>query len=149
SSAELPHRAVWPRCGFLFLVPVLLAFAGCMVGPDFVRPKTAVSSNWQEVGDQRVKTGPSEYRDWWTVFNDPALDRLVERAYRENLPLRTAGVRVLQARAQLGIAIGDFFPQTQQGIGSVQYIRTSDRGAIAAGFGGIDYWQSQLGLQAS
>ena len=120
-----------------------------MVGPDFQRPQTAVSSSWLETRDPRLSTGSATYRDWWTVFNDPALDRLVEQAYRENLPLRTAGVRVLQARAQLGIAIGDFFPQTQQGIGSVQYVRTSDRGAIAAGFGGIDYWQSQVGLQAS
>jgi len=131
------------------LVPALLASGGCMVGPDFVRPKATISPNWQDAGDQRVRTGPSEYRDWWTAFNDPILDRLIERAYRENLPLRTAGVRVLQARAQLGIAIGEIFPQTQQGVGSVQYVRTSDRGAIAAGFGGIDYWQSQLGLQAS
>ncbi len=146
---SVPQRRKRPRFEIIVLVPALLAFSGCMVGPDFVRPKTTVSPNWLDAGDQRVKTGPSEYRNWWTAFNDPALDRLIERAYRGNLSLRSAGVRVLQARAQLGIAIGDFFPQTQQGIGSVQYIRTSDRGAIAAGFGGIDYWQSQLGLQAS
>ncbi len=146
---SVPQRRKRPRFEIIVLVPALLAFSGCMIGPDFVRPKTTVSPNWLDAGDQRVKTGPSEYRNWWTAFNDPALDRLIERAYRGNLSLRSAGVRVLQARAQLGIAIGDFFPQTQQGIGSVQYIRTSDRGAIAAGFGGIDYWQSQLGLQAS
>src|SRR6266481_8179724 len=146
---NVPHRRKRPRFEVIVLVPALLAFSGCMVGPDFVRPKTTVSPSWLDTDDQRVKTGPSEYRNWWTAFNDPALDRLIERAYRENLPLRTAGVRVLQARAQLGIAIGDFFPQTQQGIGSVQYNRTSDRSAIAAGFGGIDYWQSQVGLQAS
>ena len=87
-----------------------------MVGPDFVRPKAPVSPEWLDAGDQRVKTGPSEYRNWWSALNDPTLDRLVERAYRENLPLRTAGVRVLQARAQLGIAIGEIFPQVQQGI---------------------------------
>jgi NodT family efflux transporter outer membrane factor (OMF) lipoprotein len=131
------------------LVPALLVFSGCMVGPDFVRPKTTVSPDWLDAGDQRVKTGPSEYRNWWTAFNDPALDRLIERAYRENLSLRSAGVRVLQARAQLGIAIGEIFPQTQQGIGSVQYNRISDRAAAAAAFGGIDYWQSQVGFQAS
>jgi NodT family efflux transporter outer membrane factor (OMF) lipoprotein len=139
------------------LVSALLAFSGCMVGPDFVRPKTTVSPNWLDAGDQRVKTGPAEYRNWWTAFNDPALDRLIERAYRENLSLRSAGVRVLQARAQLGIAIGEIFPQTQQGIGSVQYNRTSDRAttaAVAAATPGgsattFDYWQSQLGLQAS
>src|SRR5262252_8410173 len=143
------HRKPRRRFEIVLLIPALLVFGGCMVGPDFQRPQTAVSSSWLETRDPRLSTGSATYRDWWTVFNDPALDRLVEQAYRENLPLRTAGVRVLQARAQLGIAIGDFFPQTQQGIGSVQYVRTSDRGAIAAGFGGIDYWQSQVGLQAS
>ena len=50
----------------------------------------------------------SEYRDWWNVFNDPVLSRLVEIAYQQNLTLRSAGVRVLEARAQLGIAIGEF-----------------------------------------
>ena len=143
------HRKRRRRFEIVLLIPALLVFGGCMVGPDFQRPQTAVSTSWLETRDPRLSTASATYRDWWTVFNDPALDRLVEQAYRENLPLRTAGVRVLQARAQLGIAIGDFFPQTQQGIGSVQYVRTSDRGAIAAGFGGIDYWQSQVGLQAS
>src|SRR5215831_9607166 len=143
------HRKRRRRFEIVLLIPALLVFGGCMVGPDFQRPQTAVSTSWLETRDPRLSTASATYRDWWTVFNDPVLDRLVEQAYRENLPLRTAGVRVLQARAQLGIAIGDIYPQTQQGVGSVQYIRTSDRGAIAAGFGGIDYWQSQLGLQAT
>ncbi len=136
--------------GVILLVPALLASAGCTVGPDFVRPKATVSADWLETGDQRVRTEPAEYRNWWRAFNDPVLDRLIERAYRENLSLRSAGVRVLQARAQLGIAIGEIFPQTQQAIGSLQYYRTSDRGAATtfAG-GGLEYWQSQIGAQAS
>ena len=52
-----------------------------------------------------------DYRTWWKVFNDPTLDRLIETAYRENLNLRVAGVRVLAARAQLGIATGQLYPQ--------------------------------------
>ena len=147
---NLPYRTKHPRFEVILLVPALLAFSGCMVGPDFVRPKTTVSPSWLDAGDERVKTGPSEYRNWWKAFDDPILDRLIERAYRENLSLRSAGVRVLQARAQLGIAIGEIFPQMQQGIGSVQYNRTSDRAATAAAFNGsFDYWQSQVGLQAS
>ena len=147
---NLPHRRKRPRFDVILLVPALLAFSGCMVGPEFVRPTTTVSPGWLDAGDQRVKTGPPEYRNWWKAFDDPVLDRLIERAYRENLSLRSAGVRVLQARAQLGIAIGEVFPQTQQAIGSVQYNRTSDRAATAAAFNGsFDYWQSQVGLQAS
>jgi len=129
---------------------VLLALAGCMVGPDFKRPKTEVSTDWLESGDPRVSAASTTYRNWWSAFNDPVLDRLIERAYRENLTLRQAGVRVLQARAQLGVAVGELFPQTQQAIGSVQYNRISDRAVTAPGFkGAVDYWQSQIGAQAS
>jgi NodT family efflux transporter outer membrane factor (OMF) lipoprotein len=134
----------------ILLVPVLLAFAGCMVGPDYQRPNVSVSPKWGETGDQRVSTESTTYRDWWKAFNDPALDRLIARAYRDNLSLQQAGVRVLQARAQLGIAVGEIFPQTQQAVGAVQYFRTSDRASTAAAFNGsFSYWQSQIGAQAS
>lgn len=135
------------------MVPMLLAFAGCMVGPNYQRPKVSVSPNWGETADQRLSTESTTYRDWWRAFNDPVLDRLVARAYRDNLTLQQAGVRVLQARAQLGIAVGEIFPQTQQAIGSVQYNRTSDRAPTAAlvsgGGGSVSYWQSEIGAQAS
>src|SRR5438093_11987386 len=138
------------RSGLIFLLPVLLAFAGCMVGPNYQRPKVSVSPRWGETGDQRVSSESTTYRDWWMAFNDPALDRLVARAYRDNLTLQQASVRVLQARAQLGIAVGEVFPQTQQAIGSVEYYRTSDRAATAAAFkGSAAYWQSQIGAQAT
>ena len=138
------------RSRLILLVPVLLAFAGCMIGPNYQRPKVSVSQNWGETGDQRVSTESTTYRDWWRAFNDPVLDRLVARAYRDNLTLQQAGVRVLQARAQLGIAVGEVFPQTQQVIGSVEYNRTSDRSATAAAFkGSTAYWQSQIGAQAT
>ena len=105
-------------CLVLFTFTILVA--GCTkVGPDYVRPETAVSQTWLESGDQRVKTEPAEYRNWWKAFNDPTLDRLIDTAYRENLTLRIAGARVLEARAQLGATIGNLFPQTQQATGSV------------------------------
>ncbi len=121
-----------------------------MVGPNFQRPKATVSANWLESRDPRVSTESATYRDWWNAFDDPVLDRLIGRAYRENLTLQIAGVRVLQARAQLGIALGEFFPQTQQAFGSLQYLRTSDRAPTGAAFnGGFAYWQSQIGAQAT
>ncbi len=147
----LVHRRKRVRYEVVLLVSALLAFTGCMVGPDFKRPKVAVSANWLETGDQRVSTESATYRNWWTAFNDAALNRLIERAYQENLSLRQAGVRVLQARAQLGIAIGDIFPQTQQAVGSVQYFRTSEAGVIGGTTpaGSLKYWQSEIGVQAS
>jgi NodT family efflux transporter outer membrane factor (OMF) lipoprotein len=141
------------RSRLILLVPVLLAFAGCMIGPSYQRPKVSVSPNWGETGDQRVSTESTTYRGWWRAFNDPVLDRLIAQAYRDNLTLQQAGVRVLQARAQLGIAVGEVFPQTQQVIGSVEYNRTSDRATTAAffpsGSSSFAYWQSQIGAQAT
>src|SRR5205823_2461776 len=50
---------------------------------------------------------------WWKSFNDPALNNLVELAYRQSLSLQIAGLRIVEARAQFGIATGLQFPQTQ------------------------------------
>ncbi len=128
---------------------VVLLLSGCAVGPNFTRPPVKVSQNWLEQNDPRIKKEAAEYRHWWRVFNDPALDMLIDRAYRENLSLRIAGVRVLQARAQLGIAIGEFFPQTQQAFGYVQYNRTSERAPLAVSGTHFNYRQTEIGLQAS
>ena len=64
------------------------------------------------------EAGPADVSAWWTVFNDPVLNTLVETAYRQNPSLRTAGVRVLEAQARRGIAIGQLFPQQQEALGT-------------------------------
>lgn len=141
------------RVGVVLLVLTFLG-AGCAkVGPDYLRPGSRVSQEWLEAGDKRVSKESKEDRDWWKVFNDPILDRLIATAYSENLSLRIAGVRVLEARAQLGIAIGNEFPQMQQLTGALAYNRISEHSPnlsqpVPAGaqFG---YTQSQIGFQAS
>ena len=135
-------------CSLVFSIVLLLS--GCAVGPNFTRPQVTVSQNWLEEGDPRIKKEAAEYRNWWRVFNDPVLDNLIDRAYRENLSLKIAGVRVLQARAQLGIAIGELFPQTQQAFGYFQYNRISERAPqTAVSIRNLNYRQSEIGLQAS
>jgi outer membrane protein TolC len=87
----------------------LLAFLllpSCMVGPDYVRPPTETASQWLEAEDQRLKTTSVNDQDWWKAFNDPILNQLIERAYLSNLGIRVTGLRILEARAQLGIAMG-------------------------------------------
>ncbi|HYQ91540.1 MAG TPA: efflux transporter outer membrane subunit [Candidatus Competibacteraceae bacterium] len=122
---------------------------GCiLVGPDYARPPVDTPANWLEAQDPRLKTTPAAQRDWWKVFEDSTLDKLINAAYQQNLPLQVAGVRVLEARAQLGVAIGELYPQTQQGFGNMQYNRLSERTAQAAS--GISHYnQYQLGLTAS
>src|SRR6185503_10867730 len=73
TAADPPQRRTRARDGLIVLLPVLLAFAGCMVGPDYQRPKVSVSPSFGETGDQRVRIESTTYRDWWRAFNDPAL----------------------------------------------------------------------------
>lgn len=117
------------------------------VGPDYVRPEVKLSPGWGETGDGRISSGAADYRNWWQVFNDTVLDRLIERAYSENLTIRIAGVRVLEARAQLGVAVGEFYPQTQQASGSLQYARASASGATS--LPSVGFLQSQIGVNAA
>ena len=101
------------RGGAAPLLGVLLASGGCAVGPTFTAPQTTLTTSWRAAGDPRVTTQGAVDNLWWKAFGDPALDRLVALAQRENLPLQIAGLRILEARAQYGVATGRQFPQTQ------------------------------------
>jgi NodT family efflux transporter outer membrane factor (OMF) lipoprotein len=87
---------------------------GFKVGPNYRPPAAATAPQYIAAADPRVQHRAPDDSRWWTVFNDPALDRLVQTAYRQNLPLREACFRILEARAQRAIAIGNIFPQQQQ-----------------------------------
>lgn len=86
---------------------------GFMVGPEYGRPPAPVEVEWIDAANKQLREDDAGLDQWWTVFNDPVLNGLIQSAYRQNLTLREAGFRVLQARAQLGIAVGEFFPQEQ------------------------------------
>ncbi len=92
---------------------LFIDLAGCTVGPDYVRPEADVNPSWLE-STPALQDEPAQIRDWWAVFDDPVLTRLVQEAYEQNLTLRAAGLRVIQARAARGIAVGEFFPQEQE-----------------------------------
>ncbi len=105
----------------------LLLLGGCgMVGPDFIKPEAQVEDTWQQVDADKVNTSQSVNSEWWKAFNDPVLDSLIDKAYQENLTLQIAGIRVLEARAQLGIAVGNSYPQLQQVRGGIGHVELSD-----------------------
>ena len=86
---------------------------GCMVGPNYAPPAAPVAPSWLEADQAGIRSEAAAAERWWTVFDDPVLDRLVDLAYRQNLALQGAGLRVLQAQARRAIAIGSLFPQRQ------------------------------------
>jgi NodT family efflux transporter outer membrane factor (OMF) lipoprotein len=134
---------------FYGLVAALFLTTGCtMVGPDFVKPEAPVQKEWIESRDPEIKTEASDYKDWWAVFDDTVLNSLVEGAYQQNLPLQISGLRILQARAQLGVVVGNLYPQLQQGRGGVDYSKISKNAPNT--FGGDDsFWQYNAGFDAA
>jgi len=121
---------------------------GCMVGPNYERPSTDINVDWLEsTGTDEPMTQDAAPMAWWQVFNDANLDALVEEAYRGNLTLRTAGLRVLEARARRGIAVGRFFPQTQQAVGGINGNELSAN--FPGGEGDRSYATDFVGLQAA
>jgi NodT family efflux transporter outer membrane factor (OMF) lipoprotein len=94
---------------------------GFKVGPNYGRPPAPVAKEWIDANDVRVRSQTGDLSKWWTVFSDPVLDQLVCFAYQQNLSLRAAAFRVLEARAVLAIDVGNLLPQRQQA--TADYIR--------------------------
>jgi NodT family efflux transporter outer membrane factor (OMF) lipoprotein len=99
---------------------------GFKVGPNHCPPAAPVTSQWIDYDDPRVKSEEQQLSDWWTVFNDPTLNSLIQTAYQQNLTLRAAGARILEARALRGIAVGNLFPQEQFAFGEYSRIKVSE-----------------------
>jgi NodT family efflux transporter outer membrane factor (OMF) lipoprotein len=137
------------RCLRVF-APLLVAalFSGCTslteyvqngfkVGPNYKTPPASVAPHWIDAADVRVRSDTDDLSEWWKLFDDPVLDDLICNAYRQNLTLREAGFRVLQARAQYGIAVGTFFPQTQNVSGNYTRTATSITALTGGSFGSV------------
>src|ERR1700723_2775799 len=86
--------------------------AGCAVGPDYRRPSADIPPAWQPAAPwQEAVPGDSALKgNWWELFEDPALNPLVEQALAGNQNLRVAAARLEQARDQLTIARSALFP---------------------------------------
>ncbi len=111
----------------VLLIVAMLSSAGCTslrewwhngwkVGPNYLEPPAPVSAHWIDSTDSRIQSTHANDCAWWTLFRDRTLNSLIEDAYYQNLDLRAAGTRILEARAQRNIAVGNLFPQSQTAI---------------------------------
>ena len=117
-SARGRRREVWTRGRLPALLTALSLTCSCLVGPDYKTPKSDVAPQYLSSPVAAPKPLNAADAYWWRSLDDPVLDGLIEAAYLNNLTIQIAGVRVLQARAQLSKSIGNLFPQTQGASGS-------------------------------
>jgi NodT family efflux transporter outer membrane factor (OMF) lipoprotein len=119
---------------------------GFKVGPNYGRPQVDVANDWIDKS-KLLRRQANENAQWWLVFNDPILNELVLEGYAQNLTLRQAGARILEARAVQGIAIGGLFPQTQQANGSYTHTLRSNRAVtIPSATRNFSNWQTGLNM---
>lgn len=126
------------------LVAVIVLSTGCTgvrqwwhndfkVGPNYCPPAAPVADQWIDADTPNVNSTPADCGDWWSVFNDPVLNHLADTARQQNLPLKVAGFRILEARAQCGVASASMFPQKQQMTGGYNRTKFSEN-AYPIGF---------------
>ena len=135
------------------LTGLVLLVSGCshipMVGPDYTKPTAPEAEEWIQKDDPKIRSEPTDLSTWWRVFDDPILDALIETAYQQNLPLQIAGIRILEARAQLGIASGSQYPQSQLARGSYTYTSLSENTANTTSGLDFNYGEIDLGFDAA
>lgn len=81
-----------------------LALVACAaVGPDAVAPLTpsTASGPFLSAGARGIDRNAPAERDWWRLYRDPVLDRLIMDALAANTDIRVAVARLARARASL------------------------------------------------
>ncbi|HSN22040.1 MAG TPA: efflux transporter outer membrane subunit, partial [Usitatibacter sp.] len=89
-------------------LPIALALAGCMVGPDYKRPDLQLPASYSGAGPASGEIRVPER--WWTLYGDATLDELVKSGLDRNADVRLAAARVEEAEAVLAQARAAFFP---------------------------------------
>jgi NodT family efflux transporter outer membrane factor (OMF) lipoprotein len=118
---------------FTVLLATLLG-ACTTLGPDFVAPRTDWDDGWTSATLAGLVAPPPGNAEapWWEQFDDPALNALIAAASANNRSLKVAGLRVIEARAQLGIARSTLSPQQMEATAAAGY-GASSRGGVPIG----------------
>ena len=99
----------------LSITMAVLFLSACAVGPDYEKPEIDTPDVYRFTDEEASDVINSH---WWTQFEDPVLDELIDEALRANLDVRTAAARVEQFAARLNITRSEYFPQVGYGVGA-------------------------------
>ncbi|MCP4045732.1 MAG: efflux transporter outer membrane subunit [Gammaproteobacteria bacterium] len=99
------------KCLSLTLLVVLVG--ACAIGPDYEKPLVETPETWRFTDAEASEVVNTR---WWTQFEDPVLDKLIDEALTANLDVRIAAARVEQFAARLNITRSDFYPQVGYGV---------------------------------
>lgn len=105
--------------------------AGCMVGPDYIRPRVDTPAEYRF---QFAEVQDTANTRWWRQFNDPVLDDLILVALTNNPSAKIAAANVEAAAAVLTQVRAPLFPQASyQGEGVRERISESTATPLSNG----------------
>ncbi len=99
---------------------VMVALSACAVGPDFKRPDPPTTDRYTAGAEQtqRLVYGQTPPNDWWTLFQNEELNRLMQQAKEGNFTLAAARSSLAQAEELLAARSGARMPQVNLGGGA-------------------------------
>lgn len=137
---------------------VAASTSGCLVGPDYARPSVETPLGFKEGGTRedsvawvQKKKGwrPAQPNDgavrgdWWRVFRDPTLDRLMRLVDVDNQNLRATVANYSQARALVAQSRAALFP-TVIGAPTITRARSSGSERTSYQLQGQATWEPDL-----
>ncbi len=111
------------------VIVLALGLTACTVGSDYTPHKISFPDGWFAPSSVHVSSEKIPL-EWWSVFNDPLLERYIDQAIGHNKNLQVALANVKRARALRGVSNAAFFPQIG-GSGSADRSKSSDALALS------------------
>lgn len=137
----------------------LLLGACTVLGPDYQAPKIKEIATWHSASEGQDAARIADYHQWWDQLGDPVLNALIEEVLVKNPDMRIAGLRILEAQAQLGIAESLLGPQATVGTGELLQTGQTRNGHSSSGsrYGAgfnlgweLDFWgKFQRGVESA
>jgi len=130
----------------LLTASAALALSACAAGPDYVAPLPPATASGPFLSTSAAVSDAQPEGNWWQLYRDPVLDRLVADALAANTDIRVAVARLARTRASLREVRSDRLPNVGVGA-SATYGRAAESQVPA----GADRqgWTVDAGLNVS
>jgi outer membrane protein, multidrug efflux system len=132
-----------PLCVSMLFSALMLG--GCLLGPNYERPKVDVPTDFRFAGPQAKEIADTL---WWQQFNDPALNDLIDVALQDNKDVKVAAARVEQFLGQFQTTRSQLFPQIGANASAGRERVPTGTASLPPGVGNVVN-QYQLALNAS
>ena len=106
----------------------MVFLAGCAVQPDYKRPAVELPAAWKQSTQNLARDG-----NWWRIYADPTLEKLVEEALAGNANLLVAAARVDEARVLLQQADAAFYPSADANLSRARSLSSAATGLLPPG----------------